>query len=253
MARTVKLKKYSDIIEEYVAAGTITPGMLVEFDSDGKVVAHSDEGEQAIPMFALENELLGKALADDYSSSDPVQVWIPGRGDQVYALLIGASVEAGDLLQSNGDGKLKKYVPTLANASLEYKESANGILITARQPGSAGNKIKVAFVDGTDTITKGSETVALATSDGVTTITVTYRSTATASTMQDVIDAIRGDEGADALVICEPIGDSDSTQTALTATALEGGSDVEPLSVVAQALEAKNPAAGTVRVAARVV
>ena len=32
--KTIKIKKYSDVIEEYAAGGTITPGHLVALNSD---------------------------------------------------------------------------------------------------------------------------------------------------------------------------------------------------------------------------
>lgn len=107
---TIKLKKYSDVIEELVAAGTITPGMLLELTSAGKVQAHQNSGQNMLQMFALEDELQGNGIDDDYSSDDPVQVWIPYRGDQVYAILADdENVSTGDYLESNGDGYLKKH------------------------------------------------------------------------------------------------------------------------------------------------
>lgn len=107
---TVKLKKYLDVIEEYEASGTITPGMLLEFDSDGKVKAHSDESDVAVPMFALEDELQGNGINDDYDSGDRVQVWVPQRGEQVYAIPeFDETIAIGDYLVSAGNGKLQKY------------------------------------------------------------------------------------------------------------------------------------------------
>jgi len=104
---TIKVKKYSDVIEEFVAAGTITPGMLVELDTTGKVKAHSDEDGNVLPMFALEDELQGKTIDDNYVATDPVQVWIPYRGDQVNAILAaGENVSIGTFLTSDGTGKL---------------------------------------------------------------------------------------------------------------------------------------------------
>jgi len=104
---TIKVKKYSDVIEEFVAAGTITPGMLVELDTIGKVKAHSDEDGNVLPMFALEDELQGKTIDDNYVATDPVQVWIPYRGDQVNAILAaGENVSIGTFLTSDGAGKL---------------------------------------------------------------------------------------------------------------------------------------------------
>ena len=61
-------------------------------------------------MFALEDELQGKGINDNYSSGDLVSVWIPGRGDQVFAILAdGENVAVGDLLESNGAGYLRKH------------------------------------------------------------------------------------------------------------------------------------------------
>ena len=70
MANTIKLKKYSDIIEEYAAASEIYPGMLVELTAEGKVQAHSNAGQNAEKIFALENELEGKGIDDAYAEGD---------------------------------------------------------------------------------------------------------------------------------------------------------------------------------------
>lgn len=114
---TIKLKKYSDVIEEYVANAAITPGMLVELMTTGKVRKHATQNGLAVPMFALEDELQGKGIDDDYAADDPVQVWIPYRGDQVNALLVdGASVHIGDFLVSNGDGYLREFAGGSATA-----------------------------------------------------------------------------------------------------------------------------------------
>lgn len=118
--RTVKVKSYTDVQEELTAAAAITPSMLLERTSAGKVQAHSSAGQNAIPMFALENALEGKGLSDAYATDDVVQVWLPTRGDRVNALLAdGENVSIGDYLESNGDGYLKKHV-----ADVESFESA---------------------------------------------------------------------------------------------------------------------------------
>lgn len=115
---TIKIKKYADVVEELEAAGTITPGMLIEVTSAGKVQAHSTSGGNALKVFALEDELQGNGIDVDYDSGDQVQCWIPGRGDQVYAFLAdGESVAIGDFLESNGDGKLKKHTAPIDSAS----------------------------------------------------------------------------------------------------------------------------------------
>ena len=80
--------------------------MLVALDSAGKVVPHGEAAGNAIPMFALEDELQGKTIDNAYEAGDPVQVWVAGRGDIVNAIA-GAEIAAGDFLVSDGTGKLK--------------------------------------------------------------------------------------------------------------------------------------------------
>lgn len=107
---TIKIKNYLNVFEELKAAGTIKPGMLVEVTSDGEVQAHSTQNGNALPKFAIENELAGEGITDDYAADDQVQVWTPSRGDLVYGLLAdGQSVDIGDFLASNGDGYLKAF------------------------------------------------------------------------------------------------------------------------------------------------
>lgn len=108
---TIKLTKYSDVIVEYEAAGTITPGMLIELTSAGKVVAHNTAGANVVPiMFALENTLEGKGINDNYVSGDLVQCWIPYRGDIVNALANDEDVfSIGDIVESDGYGRIQAH------------------------------------------------------------------------------------------------------------------------------------------------
>ncbi len=112
---TIKLKKYSDVIEEFVAGAAITPGMLVALNASGAVIPHNAADGNAIPMFALEDELQGKTIDDAYEASAPVQVWVAGRGDIVNAIA-GAEIAAGDFLVSDGTGKLKPAGTTAVQA-----------------------------------------------------------------------------------------------------------------------------------------
>jgi len=148
---TIKLKKYSDIIEEYEAAGTITPGMLIALNSDGKVVAHANAGKFAEKIFALENELEGESISDTYASGDQVQCWVAGRGDQAYALLAdGESVSIGDALESHGDGYLQASVAETASG-ITYPDSVVGVALEAvDMSGSSGEdpsgRIKIRII-----------------------------------------------------------------------------------------------------------
>lgn len=105
---TIKAKSYSKVQEEYIAKEAITPGHLVQLHSNGKVQKHADEDGNAVVMFAFEDELQGKTIDDAYVTDNPVQVWVPYRGDQVNALLNhGENVVAGTFLVSAGNGCLK--------------------------------------------------------------------------------------------------------------------------------------------------
>ncbi len=109
---TIKLKKYLNIIEEYEAEAAIIPGELIQLNSSGNVEVHDVAGGNSLHMFALEDELQGNGINDAYADGDQVQVWIPTRGDQVYAILAdGEDVAIGDFLESNGSGELQKHTP----------------------------------------------------------------------------------------------------------------------------------------------
>jgi len=136
---TIKLKKYSDVIEEFVAAGAITPGMLLKLDFNGKVAPHNEPGGNAIPMFALEDELQGKTINDAYAADDPVQVWIAGRGDIVNAIA-GAEITAGDFLVSAGAGKLK---PAGTGSAAHAHSIVGQALATVS---TAGNRVAVRII-----------------------------------------------------------------------------------------------------------
>lgn len=129
--KTIKVKKYSDVIEEIEAAGTIKPGMLLEVNSTGKVVAHNSAGENVLPMFALEDELQGKAISETYVSGDKVQVWVPYRGDFVYALLEdGNNVAIGDFVESAGNGNVQKHATDVSDAP-NYTNQIVGVAVEA--------------------------------------------------------------------------------------------------------------------------
>lgn len=109
---SIILKNFSDVFEEYTAGGTIYPGMLLIMSAANTVTAHSDDAPAGgcLPMFAVEDALQGKDIDNTYVSGDKVKAWIPGRGDEVYAILEdGANVSVGTFLESNGAGYLQAF------------------------------------------------------------------------------------------------------------------------------------------------
>lgn len=130
---SVIIKKYSDVIEEFIASAAITPGHLVELypTTAGEIRVHSTAGGNVLPMFALENELEGQGIDDAYAHEDPVQVWVPGRGDIVNAILAdGQHIEIGDFLESAADGTLTKHTAdawTSHNTGTVYAAAIVGV------------------------------------------------------------------------------------------------------------------------------
>jgi len=131
---TIKIKNFSDVNEEYSAAEAITPGMLVEPTPGAATIRkHATQGGNVLPMFAFENELEGEGINDDFASGDKIQVWIPGRGDIVNALLRDEeTIAIGDWLMSDGEGRLMALAITAGeSADPEASRPAVGVAIEA--------------------------------------------------------------------------------------------------------------------------
>jgi hypothetical protein len=145
---TIKLKNYVNVFIEKEANAAITPGMLIELMSTDKVRKHASAGKDAYIMFAIEDGMQGKGIADAYAAGDQVQCWIPTRGDEVYAILADAqNVVIGDWLVSNGDGLLQKDVKTYESwesadsqhAESIYSQRVVGIALEARDLSGSGS------------------------------------------------------------------------------------------------------------------
>ena len=152
MAKSVIIKNYLKVFEEYKAAGAITPGHLIELTSSGTVQAASEEGGTVLPMFATEDELQGKTITDNYAQHDVVQCWIPQRGDVVNAILKqGETVAIGNFLVSKGDGTLKKYVPTALTSGDDSgvtfpDKKVVGVALEAPNASAGNVRIKVRII-----------------------------------------------------------------------------------------------------------
>lgn len=118
MSNTIVLKG-TGIQNEGVAAAAITPGFLVQETVAG-VAPHAIAGGNAEKAFAIEDELQGKGISDDYAVGTRVQYRVMERGAEVYAFLnTGEVVVAGDALESAGNGMLRKFVAAAAIAEVK--------------------------------------------------------------------------------------------------------------------------------------
>lgn len=150
--KTIKLKKYNDVVNEYVAAEAITPGMLLTLGSANTVALNTDAGLACEKLFAMEDELQGRTIDTDYDADDPVQCWSAIPGEEVLAWLAnGEDVAIGEKLVSNGDGQLKAMT---ADDPSDYviEETPLAIVIVAAvdMSGSSGvdptGRIKVRII-----------------------------------------------------------------------------------------------------------
>jgi len=123
----------AEIIEEYTAtAVAIKPGYLLELASATTVQAHSSAAGNVAPaMFAIEDQMQGKAITADYAASTKIQCWIPRKGDIVYAYLAdGETASVGSLLESNGAGALQVFVADEPSTQ-QYPENIIGVAVEA--------------------------------------------------------------------------------------------------------------------------
>lgn len=96
--------------EEAIADGAVSPGMLVELTSAGKVKAHATEGGYALCAVAVEDALQGDTVDDDYADGDLVTYHIQRRGTRFQGLVkAGSTIVKGTILCSDGDGTWIPY------------------------------------------------------------------------------------------------------------------------------------------------
>lgn len=120
MARKTITIKGDGVRYEAKGVAVITPGMLVELTSaaaEESVQPHSTADGNAERSFAVEDDLQGKEIGDNYAINDRVQYNLWNSGDEVLAILNdGENVVRGDKLSSAGNGNLKKFVSDSAGA-----------------------------------------------------------------------------------------------------------------------------------------
>lgn len=112
---TIIIKNVENAVQnEGTAGGTITPGMLVMLNSSSQVVVHNVAGG-SVPekAFALEDDLQGRGITDNYDSTTykNVRYQVCPPGTEVYALIAAnAHIAVGDKLESNGNGYLREHI-----------------------------------------------------------------------------------------------------------------------------------------------
>lgn len=130
MANTILLKGRG-IRKEGVAGGTITPGDLITFNSAGALIRHATAKGSAAPLFAVENDLIGNEITDDYSTNDYVQSEYMHSGCEVLANVAASAsaIVVGALLESDGSGGLRVLTAGSQLTSGNYTYTPAGVAI----------------------------------------------------------------------------------------------------------------------------
>lgn len=116
---------------EGIAAEAITPGMLVKYDSTGKVIKHATAGGAAALWVAFENELFGLGIDDAYAANDQVLIECVPPGGEAYMLVApsAAAIVIGDGIESTGNGYVRKLASgvCIGYAASAVDNSSNGV------------------------------------------------------------------------------------------------------------------------------
>ena len=132
MANNTIILKGTGTRKERVGLGAITPGELVEINSSDQYIRHARVAGHARKMFAVEDDLQGNDINDDYVTLNQVQANVMVSGDEVMAwLAILENVAIGDPLVSAGNGQLQAYVATIIAASPPVITTHDSNLIVA--------------------------------------------------------------------------------------------------------------------------
>ena len=130
-AKTITLKG-DPLRKEGVTDEAITPGMLIELGGTYDVQKHSVADGPAARSWALENDLAGEGIDDDYASGETVQIGYFDTGDEVYAwLATSQTIAVGDYLVSAGAGLLAEFDPTVDTSATDAEVYRGNVVARA--------------------------------------------------------------------------------------------------------------------------
>jgi hypothetical protein len=119
------------IRKEAIAGGAIQPGDLLTVNSSGQFIRHATAKGPARRLFAVENELFGKGIDTNYASTDNVLAEDCYSGMEVQCNIAAgaAAIVKGDLLESAGDGTLRKRTAESQLTTGNYTYTSAGVAI----------------------------------------------------------------------------------------------------------------------------
>jgi hypothetical protein len=118
---------------EALSAVALTPGMLANLNSAGKLILPLHGGLAAYVV--KEHDWTGKGIDDVFASGDQVPYYVAQKGDQFYGWQKdGVAVTAGALLMAHTDGSLQPVTSggTPVARALQTQDTTGGAAVIAR-------------------------------------------------------------------------------------------------------------------------
>lgn len=142
-AKTI-VTKGNGIRKERLAGATITPGMVLKLQSDNTVDPHGGESKTTGTWVALENELFGQGIDDNYVANDRVliEVLVPGCE---FNALIGAAAPAiviGDILEIGAVAGTLQKVETATATPQDERNAARFMALEAVDNSGGGTAVR---------------------------------------------------------------------------------------------------------------
>lgn len=129
------------------ASEAIKPGMLVQLHTDGTLKKHATAAAPTQAAFVREMDIAGGSIDDAYEDGDTVLFSVFRPGDWVYAFLVagtGGDVVVGDLLESAGDGSLRKSTfGTGSAAAAAASPIARALEAIDNDPGTGSAAVRI--------------------------------------------------------------------------------------------------------------
>lgn len=116
-------------LNERSAVAAITPGDFLERSLIGSYQRQSTAGQPGPKLVALEQDLIGQGIDDDYAVGESVRAVYATPGNWIYAFVPAgaAAIVVGDDLQFDGTGCLIKAVAgTVVATSLQDVNNSAG-------------------------------------------------------------------------------------------------------------------------------
>lgn len=143
--KTITLKGMG-IRKEGIASSAITPGDFIEFGGSNDLRRHANAATSARKAFALENDLIGNGINDDYAIGDTVQYAVFHSGEEVYARVaaLATAITKGARLESAGDGTVR-IASTDSATDTTQRDSIVGYALEAvdNSGGSSATRIRL--------------------------------------------------------------------------------------------------------------